>query len=139
MKDLATVPLALKWGLVGFGSLIAIVGAYIGYRAYRPGQAMAYDTALQNRLGGLYTFWDAKYHIDDFYNEVIVDGLMDTSKKVLQPMDATLIDGVVNGVAALSQSVSNGVSRIQTGLIQNYALMLVLGVALVLGLMMVGA
>ena len=138
-KDLASVPLALKWALVGLGSLIAIAGAYAGYRAYRPGQAMAYDDSLKARLGGLYTFWDAKYHIDDFYNEVIVGGLMDISNRVLQPMDASLIDGVVNGVASLSQSVSNGVSRIQTGLIQNYALMLVLGVVLVLGLIVFGA
>ncbi|MES3628740.1 MAG: NADH-quinone oxidoreductase subunit L [Longimonas sp.] len=136
--ELASVPLALKWALVGLGSLVAIGGSFWGYKVYGSDQAMAYDDALKARLGGLYTLWDVKYRIDDMYNEVLADGLINSSKKVLQPMDTTMIDGAVNGIASLAQSLSNGVSRIQTGLIQNYALMLVLGVILVIGLMVFG-
>lgn len=138
--DLAAVPLALKWALVGLGSLVAIGGAYWGYKAYAPSRepANAFDATLQDRLGGVYSFWDAKYHIDDFYNEVIVDGLMSISEKVLNPLDAKGIDGIVNGLASLSQTLSDAVSRMQTGIVQNYALMLVVGVVLVLGLVLFG-
>jgi NADH-quinone oxidoreductase subunit L len=60
------------------------------------------------------------------------------SEKTLSPFDQQAVDGAVNGVGRLTQGSSNILRRIQTGVVQNYALALVVGVVLVVGLMLFG-
>jgi len=49
-----------------------------------------------------------------------------------QPIDQGLIDGTVNGVAALFTGAGRQVRRIQTGFVRNYALTLLSGATVVL-------
>ena len=44
-----------------------------------------------------------------------------------------IIDGIVNGVAALMQKISGGLRRIQSGFVQNYAFFMLLGVVIIIG------
>jgi NADH-quinone oxidoreductase subunit L len=48
-------------------------------------------------------------------------------------VDATVIDGMVNGVGLAVRGSSNGLRRMQTGSIRTYAASLFLGVVLILG------
>ena len=48
--------------------------------------------------------------------------------------DAGVLDGAVNGIAALTRGSSQRLRWTQSGVVQNYAIAFVLGVALVLGL-----
>jgi NADH-quinone oxidoreductase subunit L len=43
-------------------------------------------------------------------------------------VDVKIIDGIVNGLAKLTGGTSEIIRRIQTGIVQNYAVMIVLGV-----------
>ena len=48
--------------------------------------------------------------------------------------DVRVIDGVVNGTGAVTQRAGDGIRRIQTGRVQNYALGIALGLLVMVAL-----
>jgi NADH-quinone oxidoreductase subunit L len=48
-------------------------------------------------------------------------------------IDVRVIDGFVNGLARISDLSSGTIRRIQTGMTQNYAVMIVVGLFVVVG------
>jgi len=133
----AHVPLALEWGLIALGSLIAIGGVAWAWRSYSA-HGLAYDEKLKARLGSLYTWWQDKYYWDEAYDRTVVRPLLEGSRQGLWPFDDYVVDGAVNGTARLTQGISSVLRRLQTGVVQNYALAIVLGVVVVIGLMLFG-
>ena len=132
------VPLALEWGLIGLSSAIALGTVYYTWAVYSA-QGLEYDAFLQTRLAGLYRTWQDKYYWDDFYENVVVETVIDgVGRKAFAAFDTNVVDGAVNGLARLAQKASALLRLTQTGVVQNYALSLVLGVALVVGLMLFG-
>ncbi|MCS3634387.1 NADH-quinone oxidoreductase subunit L [Salinibacter ruber] len=132
------VPLALEWGLILLSSVIALGTVYYAWRVYGT-QGLEYDAALQRQLRGVYQTWSDKYYWDEFYDEVVVDSLINgIARKGLTAFDTTVVDGAVNGVAGAAQNASGLLRRVQTGLVQNYALALTVGAALLVGLLMYG-
>jgi NADH-quinone oxidoreductase subunit L len=133
----AHVPLALEWGLIALGSLIAIGGVAWAWRSYST-HGLAYDEQLKARVGGLYAWWQGKYYWDEAYDRTVVRPLLEGSRQGLWPFDDYVVDGAVNGMARLTQGISGVLRRLQTGVVQNYALAIVLGVVVVIGLMLFG-
>jgi NADH dehydrogenase subunit L (EC 1.6.5.3) len=118
--------------------VIALGTVYYTWRVYSA-QGLAYDAALQQRLQGLYQTWDDAYYWDEFYDGVVVDSLINgIGRKGFAAFDTAVVDGAVNGVADAAQNASGLLRRVQTGLVQNYALALTLGAALLVGLMLYG-
>ena len=132
------VPLALEWGLILLSSAIALGTVYYAWRVYAA-QGLGYDAALQQRFQGLYQTWGDAYYWDEFYDDVVVDSLINgIGRKGFAAFDTAVVDGAVNGVADAAQNASGLLRRVQTGLVQNYALALTLGAALLVGLMLYG-
>jgi NADH-quinone oxidoreductase subunit L len=132
------VPLALEWGLIGLSSVIALGVVYYAWSVYAA-KGLAYDDLLADRFGGMYESWGAAYHWDDFYENVVVETVIEgIGRKAFAAFDTRVVDGAVNGIARLSQGASQVLRRTQTGVVQNYALALVLGVVLVVGILLVG-
>lgn len=131
------VPVAIEWLLIALGAGIAIVGLFLGAKAYHNGNP-AFDAKLSDKLGGLYETWQAKYRWDEFYDRAIVQPLMTFSSRGLKPFDEKILDGAVNGLARGTGGLAWLMRPIQSGYIHNYAVAIVLGVALVLALMLVG-
>ena len=132
------VPLALEWGLIGLSSVIALGVVYYAWSVYAA-EGLAYDDGLADRFGGMYESWGAAYHWDAFYENVVVHTVIDgIGRKAFAAFDTRVVDGAVNGLARLAQGASQGLRRTQTGIVQNYALALVLGVVLVVGILLVG-
>ena len=132
------VPLALEWGLILLSSVIALGTVYYAWRVYGT-QGLEYDAALQRQLRGVYQTWSDTYYWDEFYDAVVVDSLINgIARKGLAAFDTTVVDGAVNGVAGAAQNASGLLRRVQTGLVQNYALALTVGAALLVGLLMYG-
>ena len=52
---------------------------------------------------------------------------------ILKLVDINIIDGIVNGSAKLFAKIANGLKYIQTGIIQYYAALIVVGIIFVLG------
>jgi NADH-quinone oxidoreductase subunit L len=86
-----------------------------------------------NALGGLYRLVLDKYRIDEVYDALIVRPLVDGSSTVLwRGMDASVIDGAVNGVGARAKGMGAVMRLAQSGYIRSYAAWVVLGSVLLL-------
>lgn len=85
-------------------------------------------------LRGIYSLLFNKYYVDEVYDAVFVTPTVKGSDRVLwRWFDVRIIDGVVNGTAWVVGVVSAFVRRGQTGLVQGYAAMVIVGVIFILG------
>lgn len=76
-------------------------------------------------------FWHNYVH-----DEVLLAGFNAAGRFLARPVDTGLVDGAVNGVARLIQSLSAGLRRTQSGHVRVYALALFLGTLLIVILML---
>ena len=90
--------------------------------------------ATAQRFGGVHRVLLNKYYVDELYDATIVHPIQQLSTGGLwKGVDATVIDGMVNGVGLGVRGLSGGLRRMQTGSIRTYAASLFLGVVLILG------
>lgn len=81
------------------------------------------------KFKGLYNLLWNKYFVDEAYDAAIVNPILQTSRSFLWRIaDNKIIDGVVNGSAKLIEMVSINIRKLQTGVAQFYALIMVLGI-----------
>jgi NADH-quinone oxidoreductase subunit L len=80
-----------------------------------------------------YKILQNKYYVDEAYDKVIINPMLKGSEKVLWNIaDNWLIDGIVNGTASVITSLSQSFKRIQTGVTQFYAVIMLTGIAVAL-------
>jgi NADH-quinone oxidoreductase subunit L len=121
-ENFALVAISVAAGLIG----IAI--AYVMYVA-KPGMA----DSFADSLGGLYRAVYNKWYVDEIYDAVIVNPLVEGSNTVLwKGADAGLIDGTVNGVGYAARRVGSVLRLLQSGNIRSYATWVLFGGVLVI-------
>jgi NADH-quinone oxidoreductase subunit L len=126
----------LELGLMALSAAVALAGIYLAYQFYLA-KAGAADR-LATRLRGLYNLLVHKYYVDEIYEALFVRPLNGLSEKFFWKIfDVKLIDGTVNGTAALFGGIASVLRRWQTGIVQNYAVTLVLGLIIILGYLLV--
>ena len=82
---------------------------------------------------GLHKLLANKYYVDEVYNALIVQPIKSGSHFLLwQLVDNGIIDGIVNGVAAIIRFIGGMLRRLQTGLVQVYIVSMVFGIVLFL-------
>jgi NADH-quinone oxidoreductase subunit L len=72
-----------------------------------------------------------KYYIDEIYQDYILTPLIEISE-AFADWDKKFIDGAVVGVGKLFLTLSDGIRRLQTGVVGDYALYIVMGAFFVL-------
>ncbi|MDE0018161.1 MAG: NADH-quinone oxidoreductase subunit L [Candidatus Poribacteria bacterium] len=83
--------------------------------------------------GALHRLLANKYYVDEIYNALIVQPVKNGSHFLLWKLvDNGIIDGIVNGVAAIIRFMGGTLRRLQTGLVQVYIVSMVLGIVLFL-------
>ncbi len=153
---------ATEWVFILISLLVAGIGIGLGFLFY------VKDTRLPDiwaaRLRPLYQASYHKYWVDEFFGWAVTRRVMDAARAVYT-VDSKVVDGAVNGTASLSKLASrvtgvadqyfvdgivNGVAAFvmrlmspifraaQTGLTQNYALVMVLGLVAAVALMFGG-
>lgn len=86
--------------------------------------------------GGLYRLVHDKYRVDELYGAAVIKPIVLISTNVLwKGIDATLIDGAVDGSAAGARDVSDGMRHMQSGNIRSYAGWVAFGAAVVIAFM----
>ena len=68
-----------------------------------------------------------KYYVDEIYEALFVNSLKRLGTGLWRGFDDFVIDGTVNGIAYLVGWLSNGMRKVQTGLVQNYAFSMIIG------------
>jgi NADH-quinone oxidoreductase subunit L len=81
------------------------------------------------KFKGLYNLLWNKYFVDETYDSLVVNPILKTSRSFLWKIaDNKIIDGVVNGSAKLIDVISINIRKLQTGVAQFYALVMMLGI-----------
>jgi NADH-quinone oxidoreductase subunit L len=90
-------------------------------------------TKTASRFKSIYNLLWNKYFVDEVYDTTVVNPIVKVSDSVLWKIaDNKIIDGLVNGIASLVESVSGVIRKIQTGVTQFYAVMMMIGIAVAL-------
>jgi len=141
----------VELGLMLFSFLIAVAGIALAYRFYVAHPEISEQ--LAERWSGAHRLLLNKYYVDELYNATIisgtfnaarglwtvdrnvVDGAVNGTGKVTVISswfsgltDRTVVDGLVNLVGWIVQESSHAFRRLQTGLVQNYALLMLFGI-----------
>jgi NADH-quinone oxidoreductase subunit L len=122
---------ALEWGLMGLSICIAIVGIMIALSLYvkntgAPAKFVASFPALHRAVYN-------KWYIDELYDFVFVNPCKSLGRFLWKGFDVLVVDGCVNGVAAVVMGFSGIFRYMQSGLIHNYAWSMAFGVVVILG------
>ncbi len=111
--------------------LLAATAILWATSVYRRGLANGQDPVLA-RLGGLGRFFERGWGIDPAVSWFVDKPGRLAADVLAEPIDQGVIDGSVNGVAALVNGLGRLLRRAQTGFVRNYALTLLSGATAVL-------
>jgi NADH-quinone oxidoreductase subunit L len=110
---------------------IAGLGILLAYRMYIKNPAL--PDRLAERFKAPYDALVNKYWVDEIYHFLFVGPLIRLSVFLWRFFDDLIVDGMVNGVAALFRGGSEVFKRLQTGNVQNYALSILIGIVFMIG------
>jgi NADH-quinone oxidoreductase subunit L len=122
-------PIVHGSGLLLTGSSLgmALLGIALAYYFYIVAPGMPYLLAYQ--LQSVYEVLLNKYYVDEFYNTIVTRPLFWISTIVLGGVvDSFMIDGLVNGAGLTVETGGQLSRRLETGNVQQYAFVYVLGV-----------
>ncbi|HEY0141424.1 MAG TPA: NADH-quinone oxidoreductase subunit L [Thermoanaerobaculia bacterium] len=147
---------ALEWTLMAVSVAIASLGIFLAWRFYKRDETWAAPARIANRFSFVHRLLENKYYVDELYRATviggtlafsrvlwwidanIIDGLVNLTRHVTvivfghgsNAVDKYVVDGAVNGVAWSAKGGSLFFRRVQSGLVQNYALIMGGGIVL---------
>ncbi len=145
---------AVEYALMGLSVALALAGIWFAWKRY--GAKPTRDAALA--ASGAYRLLSNKYYVDEIYEATAVSGTL-RGARGLDRFDGRVVDGAVNGAASVTRltgdlsdlsdqhlvdravnlvaeildSLSGRARAIQTGLFQNYALLMLLALVALAG------
>jgi NADH-quinone oxidoreductase subunit L len=113
---------------------VAVLGLGLAWLLYSKSPEL--PKKIADALGGFYQTVSHKYYIDEIYAAVIVQPLINGSRRILwQTVDQGVIDASVNETADGARDVSDAVRHMQSGNIRSYAGWIAVGAAAVIAYM----
>jgi NADH-quinone oxidoreductase subunit L len=94
-----------NYALIAVSLVIALLGIAAGLRMYRTYQEI---DPLQARLGWFWRAIQRRFYIDEFYMAAIVLPIRDSVSQAVYWLNQNVLDGAVNGAAALSRLAAKG-------------------------------
>jgi NADH-quinone oxidoreductase subunit L len=147
---------ALEWTFMLISVAVAVFGFFLAYRMYW--EKPQGDEAVSGAWPAVHRLLYNKYFVDELYGATVVKGTLDGARglhwvdaevvdgavngaatftvgsaDLSNLADANLVDGAVNAVWRIFESLSGVFRKVQTGVLQNYALMMLVGVAVLVG------
>ncbi len=113
-------------------------GIFLAWKMYIKQPEM--PQSIRDKYPILYKLSLNKYFVDEIYGFTIVKPVLSLSRKiVLNLIDITLIDNVVNGIPRIIGRVSGSIRKVQDGLVSHYLAYMCGGVVFIIIWMYVGA
>ncbi|MBI2577368.1 MAG: NADH-quinone oxidoreductase subunit L, partial [Candidatus Wildermuthbacteria bacterium] len=126
----------LELGLMTISVAIGLAGIWFGRYVFIQRPDIANNVA--KKFSGFHKLLWNKYFVDEVYDAVVVNPIKQTSEKFLWKIfDVKVIDDTLNYTAKAIDMSANILRRIQTGVVQSYAVIFVAGILFVLGYLMV--
>jgi NADH-quinone oxidoreductase subunit L len=111
---------------------MSLAGIAIAARIYLQQPEIA--ERVTARFPGLSRFLVNKGYVDELYDEAVVQPVLSLSENTLwRRLDATAIDGAVNGMGTIVSGIGLLLRELQTGSVRSYALSVLLGAVLIVG------
>jgi len=118
---------AAEWAATAVAMGAGLLGLFLGDLFYRRRPQLATQTAV--RFAGLRALLENKYWVDEAYDAAVVRPIHWLSRGVLwRVVDVRIIDGIVNLLGGVTKAFSYVFRFFQSGYVQTYVLVLVLGV-----------
>jgi NADH-quinone oxidoreductase subunit L len=127
----AHLSIGAEWLLILVSVAVALCGIYIAYVFYL--KSLRTPHLIVARFPKIYKLLYNKYYVDEVYNAAVVKPLINYSQVVYDKFDLKVIDGAIDATAAATGFVGKVLSLFQSGLVKDYALVLLLGVVIFLG------
>jgi NADH-quinone oxidoreductase subunit L len=118
--------------LTGLSVAVALVGIGLAIALYRRGLAAPDRDPAVERLGPLVRLFGHAYYYDEGVSAAVRGPVHRLAAWLNDTVDARGVDGAVNGVATLVRRGGTGLRKVQSGLVRNYALWIVIGAAALL-------
>jgi NADH-quinone oxidoreductase subunit L len=116
--------------------VLALFGIGLAYVMYIANPLL--PVRLAQSYNGIYRFVLNKWYFDELYDTIFVRPAFRVARIFWQVGDATIIDGVPNGLAELAVDGSKQMVRLQTGSLAVYAFVMLIGVVVLLGIFIFG-
>ncbi len=126
--------LSLEMLLMVITILLATVSAGIAYYMYATKPSVA--KALSEKLRPLHELIANKYYVDEIYQAVLIQPLVKASRLLWVKVDIGLVDLATYKLTDFIRSAGEGLRSLQTGQLQTYTLMMLVGVVATLLLLM---
>jgi NADH-quinone oxidoreductase subunit L len=108
-------------------ALVGASGIFLAYKLYCADKSKALAHSLAEQYRSIHTLSYNKYYVDELYlwfNHTVVDN----AAKFFYLFDIYVVDGIVNGFGSVTKLSGEGLRVLQTGRLQNYALVFFLGI-----------
>ena len=126
-------------GLSVLAILMGLIGLGVAYALYRRGLESVDRDPFDERLGFFGRLFGHAYYYDDGVSRLVGGPLRGFANWLAWVFDARIIDGAVNGVGWLVRETGDGLRRLQSGFVRNYALGVVLGTVVLLAYLLIWA
>ena len=110
--------------------VLVILGIYLAWIFY--GSKRFSPEAVARRSGIFYTIVKYKYYLDYLYTNIIADRIIVFISHTISMFDKYVVDGFVNLVGRSVNYFASITRKLQTGIVQNYATILILGLIIFL-------
>jgi NADH-quinone oxidoreductase subunit L len=127
---------ATAWLIVGSGLMVSIVGILFARGLYMSRAGSLRRRLWVRRLGPLVPLATHKFYVDEFYGRAIVLPGKRFANYCAYVIDAKVIDGILTGAGRVIAGMAEGLRRVQTGYVRNYAAAFFLGVVVVLSVLL---
>ncbi|MDO8549190.1 MAG: NADH-quinone oxidoreductase subunit L, partial [Ignavibacteria bacterium] len=114
--------------LMAISVACAAASIFFARYVYLKNPSIAVNTA--NKFKSIYKLLWNKYFVDEVYEATVVNPIVKGSDSFLWKIaDNKIIDGLINGTASLVGSLSGLIRKMQTGVTQFYAVIMMVGIA----------
>jgi NADH-quinone oxidoreductase subunit L len=126
---------SVEYAVMAVSVIVALIGIYLAYSWYMK------KSELVKSLGAskAHNVLDNKFWVDQIYDRTISQPLVRGSEWLAQYFDLGVIDRLLVGTSSVVQGIGGIVRRAQTGVVQNYAVFMGVGLLALLAAFIVGA
>lgn len=130
---------AIEYILMATSTCIAIIAIFLANKFYNKDANWTTPRKLVQSMSLPYRILDNKWYLDNFYYAVFVTPIFLASKDFLWKIfDVKMIDGTVNGSGKFTEVLGETLRKLQSGIAQNYALLMLFGIVLILTYLVIG-
>jgi NADH-quinone oxidoreductase subunit L len=129
------VDASMEWMLMGVSVASAVIMITVALQLYK---SIRKPEQLKIQFAALHRLLSMKWYVDEIYAVVIVQPLRLISGALWKFFDVGVIDRIVVGTGRVTHFTGQAVRVVQTGSIQFYAFIFLLGLAIAVGAMIYG-